>query len=77
MSEIQIENIKEKFVKENIDIFTGIGKFLDKVKNKIKENCVAKISQIWIIPIKLIYKLCEQKNIEKCKPDEWEQPLVI
>jgi len=35
MSEIQLDNKKEKFIKENIDIFSGIGKFPDKIKIKV------------------------------------------
>jgi len=42
MSEIQIEDKKEKFIKENIDIFTGVGKFPD--ETKIKENSVHVLS---------------------------------
>jgi hypothetical protein len=85
MSEIQIGNKKEKFIKENIDIFTGVGKFPDKIKIKIKENSIPVISHPRRIPIKLIEKfkqliekLCEQNIIEKCKePSEWQHPLVI
>lgn len=36
--EVEIETKKQRFVKENIDIFTGIGKFPDKIK--IKENSI-------------------------------------
>lgn len=50
---------KKRFDKENIDIFTGIGKFPDKIKIKIKENSIPVINHPRRIPIKLIKKLKE------------------
>jgi len=80
ISEIQLDSKKE-----NIDIFSGIGKFPDKIKIKVKKGSVPVISQPRRIPIKLtdkfkqlIEKLSEQKIIEKClEPSEWQHPLVI
>jgi len=85
MSEIQLDSKKEKFIKENIDIFSGIGKFPYKIKIKVKKGSVPVISQPRRIPIKLtdkfkqlIEKLSKQKIIEKClEPSEWQHPLVI
>ncbi|KAL4098106.1 hypothetical protein QTP88_022775 [Uroleucon formosanum] len=83
--EVQIENKKERFVKENLDIFTGVGKFPDKIKIKIKENSISVINHPRRIPIKLIKRLkelierlCVQNIIEKCdEPSEWQHPLVV
>lgn len=76
MSEIQLDNKKEKFIKENIDIFSGIGKFPDKIKIKVKKGSVPVISQPRRIPIKLTDKF--KQLIEKCmEPNEWQHPLVI
>ncbi|KAF0710957.1 Uncharacterized protein FWK35_00037749, partial [Aphis craccivora] len=83
--ELEIETKKKRFVKENIDIFTGIGKFPDKIKIKIKENSIPVINHPRRIPIKLIKKLkelierlCVQNIIEKCEePSEWQHPLVV
>lgn len=85
VDEMQVKNKKENFVKENIDIFTGLGKFPDKIKIKVKENSIPVVSLPRRIPIKLVKKLkelierlCAQNIIEKCEePSEWQHPLVV
>jgi len=75
---IKGENEKDVFVKENIDIFTGLGKFLEKINIKLKNNAVPISVTSRRVPYKIINNLkkaldimSKQKVIVKCnKPSE-------
>jgi len=79
------ENEKDVFVKENIDIFTGLGKFPEKINIKLKNNAVPISVPPRRVPYKIINNLKEaldimykQKVIVKCnKPSEWQSPIII
>jgi len=59
LNEIKEEVITEKFIKKNLDVFTGIGCFPDKVKIKVKQGSVPIINSPRRVPIKLMEKLKE------------------
>jgi hypothetical protein len=78
-------NDKDSFIKTNIDVFEGIGKFPDKVQIKITDNVIPKSNPPRRVPMKISSKLKEQLSrivkldiIEPCVGlSEWQSNLVI
>jgi len=76
---------KDIFIKENVDIFTGLAKFPDKISVKLKNNAIPiSVPPRWV-PYKIVNNLkealnsmCKLKVIEKCtKPNEWQSPMIV
>ncbi|CAI6350058.1 unnamed protein product [Macrosiphum euphorbiae] len=79
------DNEKDIFVQKNIDIFTGLGKFPEKINIKLKNNAVPISVPPRRVPYKIINNLKEaldnmakQQVIIKCnKPSEWQSPIIV
>lgn len=88
---LQINEIKndvedgEIFIKNNIDVFTGLGNFSECITIKLVENAVPKSCPPRRVPFKITDKLketleamCELKVIEKYEqPSEWQSNIII
>lgn len=79
------ETEKDKYVRKNYDVFTGFGKFPEKVTIKLKDNAIPMSIPPRRVPNKIINNLKEALNnmtklkvIEKCvEPIEWLSPIIV
>jgi hypothetical protein len=88
---LQINEIKndvevtEIFVKNNTDVFTGLGSFPECITIKLEKNAIPKSFPPRRVPFKIVDKLketleamCKLKVIEKCEqPSEWQSNIIV
>jgi len=75
----------EIFIKNNTDVFTGLGSFPEYISIKLVDNAIPKSCPPRRVPFKIIDKLketleamCKLNVIKKCEqPSEWQSNMIV